>query len=185
MALPATHFLPSIVPADATNTGCLDRLAINNSSSWLYIASRADPRSFSECCVHLVRYSVQAPLPPIMEARLPREQIPWQQTSRTSTANNVENRTQNLSSTTLTFGRIWLDNQPLHVRKISVIALVLHILQPTTVFLRQFLACSMLGWQCWCYGAIALITLTLVAWKTSPFLVPCTIIVVPAARSLG
>ncbi len=146
MPFTATHFLSSVVPADATNASCLDGLAIADTSRWLRVASGLGSRPFSERRMQLIPCSIQAPLPPIMEDRLPGRQIAWQQAPGTSAPNNVEDRIQNLASAvsprspaTLTFGQVWLDHQPFRVREISVIALLLHTQQRTTVFLRQFL----------------------------------------------
>lgn len=122
----------SIIPA----VGCALRPA------WVRVRSRSAVCSWSQ--VPSKRHCR-----PILEDRLPGRQIAWQQAPGTPTPNHVENGIHNFAATVhpwstpgLAFRQIWLDNRPFHVREIGVIPLLLHTVQRTTAFLREFLACT-------------------------------------------
>ena len=153
MARTSTDVLAAIIPAHATHTGRLDRLASHDGSRWVRRASSVSLCPFPQRRVALLPGAIQSPVPPIMKDRFPRREIARQQAPGyplgPPAADDIEHRIQNLTATVspwssarLAFGQIWLHNRPFGIRQVGIIALLLHTLQRTKRFLRQFLVQS-------------------------------------------
>ena len=133
--LAAADLLAAVVAAWPAHLGGLDRLAVDDRGGGLRCAPHHRAHPLAQRGVDRLPQAAQAPLPEVVEDRLPRWEAGWQQPPRHTATQDVEDGVEDLvqhnrarASSAFRAWKQGLENRVFLVRQDTVIVLVIYLL---------------------------------------------------------
>src|SRR3954470_17406039 len=97
MTLSSLHLLSAILTTLPSDTGCLRRLAVHDTRTWLSISFHADAQTLSEGGMQLLSGAVDVPGSEVVVGSFSEREIVRKQALRAATLEYVEDSVENLA----------------------------------------------------------------------------------------